>query len=98
MAYGHGIAERETDECREERGAQGVEVGVAVHLVGEQVLVVRGAQGELHVVVRRAGEDVREGRHARRHFSEADFQRERERHEKENQQEQQRRQDDEPAA
>src|SRR2546427_104572 len=95
---GHGVAEGQADQSREERGAQRVQVGDPVHLVGEQVAVVAEGQGELQVVLAREGDDVGKGRHARRGLGEADFEGEGERNEKEYEQEDQRRQNDEPAA
>src|SRR3979490_1076565 len=95
---GHGVAERQADQGREKSGAQRVQVGDAVHLVGEQVAVVAESEGELQVVVAREGDDVGERRHARGALGEADFEGEGERNEKEYEQEQQGRQNDEPAA
>ena len=96
---GHRVAEREADQGREERGPQRVQVGVPVHLVGEQILVVcegsgRAADGAPAVRVRIS---VKGGTRAAT-LGEADLEGERERDEKEHQQKQQRRQDDQPAA
>src|ERR1700682_4648825 len=95
---GHGVAEREADQGGEERRAQRVQIGDAIHFIGEQVAVVAEGERELQVVVAREGDDVGKRRHARRGLGEADFEGEGERNEKEYDQEDQRQQNDEPAA
>ena len=95
---GHRVAEQQAGERREERRLDRVQVRDRIHVVREQVRVVRQAHRQAVLAAAMGIDQIGEWRNPHRRLGEADLEGEGERDQEEDDQEQQRRQDDQPPA